>query len=118
MMGIHTPALSSESEWDTGKMEITYFSNEFPREDLRDILRGLHNHSKDASNTLLAHFIAESTRAVKDEVQQLRPELKELVPAFDTILDWAENTALREGLLCGAVDGVLLVLVQVGAYIG
>ena len=99
-------------------MDVTYFSNEFPREDLAETFRRLRKHSKDAKHTVLAHFLVESTRAVKEEVQQLRPELKQLIPLFDTILDWAEHAKLREGLLCGAVDGVLLIVVQIAAYIG
>ncbi|RMZ83617.1 hypothetical protein DV738_g925, partial [Chaetothyriales sp. CBS 135597] len=99
-------------------MELIYFSNEFPKEDLRDVFRLLHNHSKNARNTLLAQFLTEATRAVKDEVRRLPSELKQLIPPFQTLLSWVENTELREGLLCGSIDGVLLVIAQIGSYIG
>lgn len=99
-------------------MELVYFGNEFPKEDLTDVFRRLHNHSKDRHYPILARFIQEATWAINDEVRQLPSELKRLIPPFDTILNWAENTELREGLIRGAVDGVLLIAVQLGAYIG
>ena len=117
-MPIHTPATSSDSEGDLTKMELVYFSNEFPRDDLQDLFRRLHNHSKDRNYTILAQFINEATWAIKDEVQRLPTELQQLIPPFETVMNWAENTELREGLICGAVDGVLLVVVQLATYIG
>ncbi|KAL9094354.1 MAG: hypothetical protein Q9165_003495 [Trypethelium subeluteriae] len=99
-------------------MELLFFSNEFPRDDLQDLFRRLHNHSKDKHHPILARFIDEATWTVKGEVRQLPAELKRLIPPFETILNWAENIELREGLLCGAIDGVLLVIVQLAAYIG
>lgn len=99
-------------------MELVYFSNEFPKDDLQDLFRGLHNHSKDNRHSTLARFIIETTRAVNDEVRRLPTELKHLIPPFKTILSWAEHTELREGLICGAVDGVLLVVFQLATYIG
>jgi monodictyphenone polyketide synthase len=117
-MPIYTPTTSSDSDGDPRKMELVYFSNEFPRDDLQDLFRHLHNHSKDKHHPILAQFINETTRAVKDEVRRLPTELKQLIPPFETVLSWAENTELREGLICGAVDGVLLVVVQLATYIG
>lgn len=98
-------------------MEVICFSNEFPKEDLQDVFRLLHNRSKDRRHPLLARFISEATQAVKDEVTQLPHGLKQLIPPFETLFTWSENTELREGSLCGAVDGVLLVLVQICLYI-
>ncbi|ETI19899.1 hypothetical protein G647_08914 [Cladophialophora carrionii CBS 160.54] len=99
-------------------MKLLYFSNEFPKEDLQHLFRCLHNHSKDRRHTILAQFIHEATLAIKDEIRHLSTELKQLIPPFDSILTWAENTELREGLICGAVDGVLLTVVQLAIYIG
>jgi hypothetical protein len=99
-------------------MELVYFSNEFPREDLQDLFRRLHNHSKDKQHPVLARFIHEATWAVKDEVRRLPTELKQLIPPFENLLSWVENAELREGLICGAVDGVLLIVVQLATYIG
>ena len=98
-------------------MEVIYFSNEFPRGDLQDIFRRLHNNSKDRCHHLLSQFMTDATHAVKKEIQQLPLVLQQLFPPFETLHTWAENAQLREGLLCGAVDGVLLILVQVASYI-
>jgi monodictyphenone polyketide synthase len=98
-------------------MEVIYFSNEFPKEDLQDVFRQLHNKSKDRRHRLLAQFISEATRAIKQEVEQLPSGLRHLIPPFETLVAWAENKELREGQLCGAIDGVLLVLAQLSLYI-
>lgn len=99
-------------------MEVIYCSNEFPHDDLAVLLRRLHNHSKDRRHPLLTQFIVEATRAIRDEVKRLPKALQELIPPFGSILEWADNTALRGGLLCGSVDGVLLCVVQLATYIG
>ena len=99
-------------------MDLVYFSNEFPKDDLIELFRRLHNHSKDKHHTILAQFLNETTWAVKDEIRQLPTELKQLIPPFETILSWAEDAELREGLICGAVDGVLLIVAQLATYIG
>ncbi|EED18910.1 polyketide synthase, putative [Talaromyces stipitatus ATCC 10500] len=117
-MPIYTPTASSDSDDDSPKMELVYFSNEFPSEDLQNLFRQLHSHSKDKNHPVLACFLNEATWAVKDEVRRLPTELKQLISPFETILSWAEDTELREGLICGAVDGVLLTVVQLATYIG
>ncbi|KAF1957831.1 putative polyketide synthase [Byssothecium circinans] len=117
-MPTYTPATSSSSEDGARRMELIYFSNEFPREDLQDIFRRLHSHSKDRNHTILARFLQEATWAVKEEVRRLPTELRKLIPSFESILSWVEDTELREGLLCGAVDGVLLVVAQLATFIG
>jgi monodictyphenone polyketide synthase len=98
-------------------MEVVYFGNEFPKEDLMDVFRCLHNRSKSSDHHVLARFINESTAAVKKEIEKLPSSLKSLIPTFESLSSWAENKELREGQLCGAIDGVLLVLVQVSVYI-
>ena len=98
-------------------MDVIYFSNEFPKEDLQDSLRLLHKQSKDRRHHLLAQFLFEATQAVKDEVAQLPAKLRGLIPPFQSLFSWAENAELREGLLCGSIDGVLLILVQISSYI-
>ncbi|KAL5041470.1 hypothetical protein BDW71DRAFT_217836 [Aspergillus fruticulosus] len=117
-MPIYTPTTSSDSDTDSHRMRLVYFSNEFPRDDLLDVFRRLHNHSKSQDQQTLAEFISRATWAIKDEVRQLSTELKKLIPPFDNLFSWAEDTELREGLICGAVDGVLLVVVQLATYIG
>nr|POE78421.1 atrochrysone carboxylic acid synthase [Quercus suber] len=108
---------SSESDWEAGKMDLVYCSNEFPREDLTLVFRRLRKLTKDSTHVFLAQFLKEATHAIKQEIRQLPGELRSLFGPIDSILDWAELNDLREGPLCGAVDGVLLVVVQVATYI-
>ena len=114
MPSCNFPASPEESR----KLKLVYFSNEFPKDDLQDLFRRLHNHSKGKHHPVLAQFLSEATWAVKEEIRQLPTELKQLLPPFKTILSWAENAELREGLICGAVDGVLLIVSQLATYIG
>ncbi|ROT34557.1 putative polyketide synthase [Sodiomyces alkalinus F11] len=99
-------------------MSFMYFNNDFPSGSVQDQLRHLHNHSKDNNHPVLARFIAEATRVIKEEIQCLPTELKTLILPFNNVFSWAENENLREGLVCGAVEGVLLVTLQLAAYIG
>ena len=117
-MPIYTPSTTSETESLTSTMDVIYFNNEFPREDLQALFRRLHNLSKGRQHPILAQFLNEVTWAIKNEILSLPSELKQLIPPFTTILSWAEATELREGLICGAVDGVLLVVAQLATYIG
>lgn len=106
------------SACDPGKMKVGYFGNEFPHDDLKDLLRGLHVHTKDLRYTTLARFIREATLAIRDEVRLLPTILRVLVPPFETIFNLADHGALRNGPLAGAIDGVLLCAVQLAAFIG
>lgn len=106
------------SSMGMSSLEVIYFGNELPSEDLQDVFRKLHLHSKDARHPLLARFVAESTQAIKEEVMRLPAEIKQHVPPFETILSWAEHNDLRDGVLCGAVLGVLLSIAQIGTYVG
>jgi monodictyphenone polyketide synthase len=115
-MSVSTP--SSTSDLGVPDMEFVYFSNEFPKGDLQNIFRQIHKHSKDRRYRTLADFIQEATVVAKEEVQNLPAEARALFPAFDTILSWSESAKLREGLLCGAVDGALLIVAQLAIYIG
>ena len=83
-MAVHTPTTDSESDDGSRKMELVYFSNDFPKDDLPDVFRRLHNHGKDKHFPILAQFIHEATWAIKDEVRQLPTELKQLIPPFNT----------------------------------
>jgi len=107
-----------DSQSQQASKAVVFFGNEFPKDDLRSTFRHLHSHGKDRSLAILTQFFDEATLALKDEVRRLPSELKRLIPPFDSVLSWAENTGLREGQLTGAVDGVLLVVVQVATYLG
>src|SRR4051812_29735313 len=62
MSSTATPS-TTESLVEPGKMKFGYFSNEFPRGDLKDLFRRLLSHSKDRRHPLLAIFIQEATLA-------------------------------------------------------
>lgn len=98
-------------------MEVVYVSNEFPKDDLGEILRQLHSQSKTTKHEILARFTRDATRAVKKEIERLPSNLKKQIPPFESLVSWAEQKELREGELCGAIDGVLLILVQLSIYI-
>lgn len=120
-MAVYDPKTPSHSDADSDickKISLVYFNNDFPSGDLHEQLRHLRNHAKDNGHPVLSRFIAEATRVVKEEIHCLPAELKALIPPFDNILSWSENAELREGLICGAVEGVLLVVLQLAAYIG
>lgn len=100
------------------KMRVAYFSNEFPGDDLRELFRHLHVHSKDKRHPILAKFIHEATEALHEEVRLLPNTLRTLVPSFETIFNLADHDGLRTGPLGGAVDGMLLCVLQLATLIG
>ena len=109
----------SDSQGDYRKMKVAYFSNELPHDDLQELLRRLHIHSKDRRHPILATFIDEASLAIREEVRQLPAALKALIPPFQTILNFAYHPELRRGPpLCGAIDGVLLCTVELATFIG
>ena len=99
-------------------LRLSYFSNEFPHDDLHSLLRKLRTHGFNTRHPILAKFMDEATRALREEVKELPTELRNLVPAFESIISLADASELRKGPLNGSMDGVLLCLVQISAYIG
>jgi hypothetical protein len=100
------------------RMRVIYFSNEFPNDDLQGLLRQLHILSKDKRHPVLARFLDEATKVVRDEVRDLPTESKKLVPAFESIASLAGESTLRNSRLRGSIDGVLHCLLQLATYIG
>lgn len=115
-MVTYTPP--AEAQDLPNKLKVLYFSNEFPTDDLSTLLRRLHSHSKHSSHPILARFLSEATRVLRNEVSQLRVELGQLVPAFESVTTLAGETKLRKGPLAQSIDGVLLCVLQLGMYIG
>lgn len=115
-MAINTPA--SVSSMEHTEMKVIYFSNEFPNEDLQELLRRLNRHSKDRTHPVLARFVEEATAAVREEIRLLPATSRALIPTFESIADFADHPELRKGPLGGSIDGVLLGLVELGAFIG
>lgn len=110
---------SSQPRKGEDKMKLTYFSNEFPHDDLQDLFRRLHLHSKDKRYPLLALFIAQATSVVREEVLKLPAALRALVPPIDdTLFLFVEHPELRKGPLGGSIDGILLCAIELGALIG
>ena len=118
-MVIYTPSRSSRSDSDeSSSMKLVFFSNEFPRDDLQELFRKLHQHSKNRSHPILAQFLEEATLAIREEVSDLPTTLKVLIPSFETILNFADFGELRKGQLCGSVEGILLCTLELGTLIG
>lgn len=115
-MAISTPG--SESPAEARKMKLIYFGNEFPHDDLRELLRRLHNHSKDRRHAILARFLDDATSAIRSEVSQLPAHLRALVPTFESVLNFGDHPELRKGPLAGSVEGILLCVVQLATFIG
>jgi hypothetical protein len=115
-MPIYSPSRSDDG--DSSKMKLIYFSNEFPHDDLQNLLHELHNHSKDRRHPILAQFLEEATLAIREEVRQLPTALRGLIPPFETILTFADFADLRKGQLCGSINGILLCTVELGTLIG
>ncbi|KAI2613400.1 putative polyketide synthase [Hypoxylon sp. NC1633] len=109
---------TSESFVEPSRLNVGYFSNEFPPDDLKTLLRRLHVHSKDRRHSTLANFIAEATSALHDEVRELPAATRALVPPFETVFNLADHHTLRNGPLGGAIDGVLLCALQLATLIG
>lgn len=99
-------------------MKFIHFSNELPHDDLRELFRRLHVHSKNRKHPYLAALIEEATLAVRDEVRQLPRTLKTLFPPISSVLNLADHVDLRKGPLGGAVEGVLLCIVELASLIG
>ncbi|KAI1328256.1 putative polyketide synthase [Xylariaceae sp. FL0255] len=109
---------TSESANDIFKMKVIYFSNEFPHDDIKDLTRRLHSHSKDRQHAILAQFLHEASQALHDEVRLLTTTLRVQVPYFETIFNLVDHVKLRQGPLGGAVDGALLCAIQLATFIG
>ncbi|KAF2997726.1 putative PKS-like protein biosynthetic cluster [Neopestalotiopsis sp. 37M] len=98
-------------------MKLLYFSNEFPHDDLAGLSRQLTLLSKQKQFLHLARFLDHATEAVRDEVRQLPWSLRNTIPPFDSVFNFIEHTSLRKGELGASIDGVLLVVVQLGTLI-
>lgn len=98
-------------------MSLIYFSNEFPNDDLRGLLRRLQDLSKLREYPLLANFVDAATRVLHDEIRNLSTALRSTLPVFDTIFSVADHPDPRKGPLSGSIDGILLCTLELGTYI-
>lgn len=97
---------------------LLFFGNEFPSDDLKDIFRRLVRHSKDRRFRVLASFLDEATRVIKDEISKLPLDLRKHVPHFDTVLTIPEHGDFRQTGLGAAMESALLIVLQLGGLIG
>lgn len=97
---------------------LIYFGNEFPTDDLNDLFRRLQQHSKDRRFRLLNAHLEESTLVLQDEVNKLPHYIRSQVPHFDNIVTLAENGYLRHLGLGAAIESALLLVLQLGLFIG
>ncbi|KAK3898722.1 hypothetical protein C8A05DRAFT_18738 [Staphylotrichum tortipilum] len=119
-MVLYTPSSSADSESVSStftNMRVVYLSNEFPRDDLQGLCRALVQRSKERQHPVLACFLTEATLALREEVSLLPAALRNIIPPFENILDFAHFEDLRKGRLCGSVDGILLCAVEIGTLI-
>ncbi|KFY50141.1 hypothetical protein V496_09555 [Pseudogymnoascus sp. VKM F-4515 (FW-2607)] len=115
-MTILTP--SSDSNKESRVITLAYFGNEFPPDDLQDLARRLHNHSKDRRHHVLARLLEETTSALRGEISSLPTKLRSLLPPIESILDLVDYPELRVGPLSGSIDGVLLSVIELATFIG
>ncbi|RBR18739.1 uncharacterized protein FIESC28_05880 [Fusarium coffeatum] len=99
------------------KPRVVAFSNEFPSDSPESLLRSLYRNSKLRNHHHLARFLDEATTAVRHEVVDLPPEMRKLVPSFDSVHTLATDKVLRRGVLGSSIDGVLLCVLQIGSSI-
>ncbi|KAB8261298.1 hypothetical protein BDV32DRAFT_148564 [Aspergillus pseudonomiae] len=99
-------------------MQIFYFSNKFPPDDLSDLFRRLRLHSKCPNHVILARVLEEVTDVVREEITGLPAELRSLLPPFQSILDLAESFNWHQGPLSGTFECVFLVLVPICLFVG
>ncbi|KAH6629936.1 putative polyketide synthase, partial [Chaetomium sp. MPI-SDFR-AT-0129] len=109
---------SSDGTGDFVRLRLAYFSNEFPHDNLQDLFRRLWTQSKTRDHPILAQFIDDATLALREEIRGLPASLRSLIPPFQTIFNLVDDPELRKGQLSGSIDGVLLLAVELGAFIG
>src|SRR5205823_2863779 len=95
------------------RAKIIYLSGEIPQGDpegdQRTLFRKLHLLSKERNHPILASTLEAISTAVKQECRRLEKSQRELVPAFESVLDLTDSvTELRKTPLGGAVERVLV----------
>ncbi len=113
-----TPSSLSIDAVNDFTTKLVFFSNEFPSDDLQDLFRRLHRHSKDKRFRLLATFLEECTTVIKEETLKMPQPLQDLLPPFQTVLNLADQGEFRQGPLGGALESALLCVLEIGMLIG
>ena len=102
--------------------KVLYFSGEIPQGDpegdQRDLFRRLHLLSKERNHPILASFLESVTSALRREQSQLSRAQRDLIPAFESVLDLTDHVVqLRKSSLGGAIERVLVLVFQLGSFI-
>ncbi|KAK1965638.1 beta-ketoacyl synthase domain-containing protein [Colletotrichum sublineola] len=112
----------SSSSWDhtpeAVSTRLLFFGNEFPSDHIGNLFRVLLRSSTHLKCTQLAHFIDLCNHVLKDEISKLPKRWRDDVPCFDNVLHLIDDDKFRKGPLGGAVEGMFLIIFQIGMLIG
>lgn len=102
--------------------KILYFSGEIPQcgpdGDQRALFRKLKLLSKERDHTTLASLLECVTLGLKDEIRRLSRPQRDLIPSFESVLDLTDHVVkLRKTRLGGAIERVLVLVVQLGSFV-
>lgn len=113
-----TDSTSAPSLINLRELKLVFFSNEFPHDDRKTLIRRLLAHSKGKQYPILARFIHEATLSLREEVRKLPTHLREVIPHFECIFDLADEAKHIKGPFGCSIDEVLLCAVQLATFIG
>ncbi|KAL4946607.1 hypothetical protein BDV06DRAFT_218074 [Aspergillus oleicola] len=99
-------------------MKIIFFSNKFPVEEPSELFRSIRRKAQSSQHVILRRLLEEATEAVRDEIRLLPPELRALLPPFNSILDLAESYNWHRGPLSGTFECVFLCLASLCLFLG
>ncbi|PKX88913.1 non-reducing polyketide synthase encA [Aspergillus novofumigatus IBT 16806] len=99
------------------RLALFHFANGFPPEDIQDLFRRLRSQSKTESGWTLRAFVVQATNALREEIRELPDHLRNPLTPLDSALDLAALPDWRRGPLAGALEGVLLCLIEIGSLI-
>lgn len=111
---METPASDSTDGINDFTIKLAFFSNEFPNDDLKDLFRRLQRNSKDRRFRFLALFLDEVNAVLREELLKLPQALQSLLPPFQTTLSLVD---FCQGPLGGAIESVLLCVLEIGMFI-
>ncbi|EDP47078.1 hypothetical protein KXW98_000949 [Aspergillus fumigatus] len=99
------------------QLALFYFANGLPPDDIQDLFQRLRSQSKTESGWTLRAFVVQATNALREEIRQLPHHLRNPLTPLDNALDLAVVPDWRRGPLAGALEGVLLCLIEIGSLI-
>lgn len=98
---------------------LAYFGKDFPSDNLADLFRRLHRWSNDKRHAHLALFLEETIAVIREEVDKLPKPIPEEVASLQNIVGLVDGfEAIRTTPIGGALEGSLLVVLQIAALIG